>query len=139
MVVTRLARTLLVIAAVIGIGAALLGGYHGYGEFLQGDAMPPGVLINAFDATNCPVDMPGGGCFPAMTILPLNFGVIGMITIIIAGVTLFAAVTTLRGRDRGLGLVLTSIPLLLVGGGFLAPILGFVGAGIAAIGSRKRK
>ena len=133
-----MARILLLVAAALGIAAAIVGGYHGYGEVLQGDPIPQGIMINAFGGPDCP---PNGDamCFPAMTILPLSFGVIGIITIIIAGVTLFAAVTTVRGRDRGLGLVLTSIPLLLVGGGFLAPILGFVGAGIAAIGSRKRR
>ncbi len=135
--VDGLVKTLLVVAAVIGIAGALVGGYHGYGEFLQGDATPPGIMINAFGGPDCP---PNGDamCFPAMTILPVNFGVIGIITILIAGITLFAAVTTVRGRDRGLGLGIISVPLLLVGGGFLAPILVLIGAGIAAIGSRKK-
>ena len=76
-------------------------------------------------------------CFPAMTILPTNFRVVGIVTVIVAIITLLSVVATIRGIGRGLGLLLSSIALLLVGGGFLAPILGIIGAIAGFFGTRK--
>ena len=117
----------LAISGVLGIVAVMLGGYHGYGEILQGSATPPGVMINAFGGPNCP---PAGdaNCFPAMTILPTNFMTVGIITVVVAIITLLSVIMIIVRRDRGIGLLISSIVLLLVGGGFLPPILGIIGA-----------
>ena len=136
LVISAIRIVLLVISAILGIFAAGLGGYHGYGEILQGDVIPPGVFINAFGGPDCP---PAGDamCFPAMTILPTNFRVVGIVTVIVAIITLISVIATIRGIGRGLGLLLSSIALLLVGGGFLAPILGIIGAIAGFFGTRK--
>ena len=124
---------LLVISAILGILAAGLGGYHGYGEILQGDATPPGIIFNAFGGP----DSPPAKMLPAMTILPTNFRVVGIVTVIVAIITLISVIATIRGIGRGLGLLLSSIALLLVGGGFYAPILGIIGAIAGFFGTRK--
>ncbi|MFQ5552531.1 MAG: hypothetical protein ACE5EW_02255 [Thermoplasmata archaeon] len=117
---------------VMGLGflAAGLGGFHGYGEVLQGHAFPPGIVFNAFAGPECP---PAGtaNCFPAMSLLPTTFLVIGIVTFAIAAITLAAMAATVGGMARGLWLLLASVGLLLVGGGFLPPALGAVGAGVA--------
>lgn len=112
---------------IFGILAALIGGLHGYGEILQGYASPSQISINAFGGSDC---APEGNrnCFPAMTIIPSNFMIIGIVTIITSIVTLISVITVIMGISRSLGLLLSSIILLLVGGGFLAPILGVIGA-----------
>ena len=74
-----------------------------------------------------------------MTILPTVFMVVGIITVVIAIVTLAAAVMSAMGKTRGLALLAASIMLLLVGGGFLAPILGIVGAVLGYVGTRAKK
>jgi len=76
-------------------------------------------------------------CFPAMTILPTNFRVVGIVTVIVAIITLLSVIATIRGKGRGLGLLLSSIALLLVGGGFYAPRLGIIGAIAGFFGTRK--
>ena len=76
-------------------------------------------------------------CFPAMTILPTNFRVVGIVTVIVGIITLLSVIAIIRGIGRGLGLLLSSIALLLVGGGFYAPILGIIGAIAGFFGTRK--
>ncbi len=117
----------LAISAIFGVLAAIIAGYHGYGEILQGNATPPGIMINAFGGPDCP---PQGDamCFPAMTVLPANFMIVGVVTVIVSIITVVATIATLKGIGKGLGIFAASILLLLVGGGFLAPIVGTVGA-----------
>ena len=120
----------------LGIVAAMLGGYHGYGEILQGSATPPGVMINAYGGPDCP---PAGNanCFPAMTVLPTDFMTVGTVTVIVALITLIATILIIVRRERGIGLLVSSILLLLVGGGFLPPILGIVGAAVGFLAGKK--
>ena len=133
-----LARITLVVSGILGVVGAFIGAYHGYGEILQGNDTPRGIMINAFGGPNCP---PQGtaNCFPAMTILPTAFMVVGILTVVVAIVTLAAAIMSAMGKTRGLALLVASIILLLVGGGFLAPILGIVGAIFGHIGTRAKK
>lgn len=120
-------RALLLLTVILGSFAAALGAFHGYGEILQGDAVPPGVVFNAFAGPDCP---PAGNanCFPAMSLLPTNFLVIGIVTTISAALVAVAIVVTVRGRGRGVWLLFASVALLLAGGGFLPPVLGAAGA-----------
>ena len=123
-------RWSLLVVLALGLLAAALGAFHGVGEVLQGATLPPGIVFNAFAGPECP---PAGeaNCFPAMSLLPTTFLVIGIATIVLAVLTVIAAVGTIRGVGRGLWLLLASIGLLLVGGGFLPPVLGAVGAVVA--------
>ena len=125
---TRL-NTLRGVATVLGIGSGLIGIYHGYNEFLQGVVSPSGVLINAIGPP-----CQGSSCFPAMTIIP-DFEVTGLlaigVSIVILGLSLM-----LGSRRRGYYLVGLAVVQLLVGGGFLPPLLGIIGGAVAVRASR---
>ncbi len=123
-------RWALLVVLTLGILAAALGAFHGVGEVLQGAAFPSGIVFNAFAGPECP---PTGGanCFPAMSLLPTTFLVIGIATFALAAIAVAATVGTIRGVGRGVWLLLASIGLLLVGGGFLPPALGAVGSVVA--------
>jgi hypothetical protein len=122
-----LANTTRIAAAVIGALSGLTGAYHGYNEWLQGLTVPGGILINAIGPP-----CQGNGCFPAMTVIP-NFYYTGLIAIAVSAILLIWAVGFVGGRKGGLILILLSIAQLLVGGGFLPPLLGII-AGI--VGTR---
>jgi hypothetical protein len=129
-------RALLAVSGVLGIIASVLGAYHGYGEVLQDNDTPKGMVINAFSRIDCP---PAGNanCFPAMTILPTTFIVFGTITVVVAGFVLILAILVIAGKNVGLVLLMASVVLLLVGGGFLPPILGTIAALISLRADRK--
>ena len=126
----------LLVSAILGIIASALGAYHGYGEILQERDTPKGIVINAFSGIDCP---PAGdaNCFPAMTILPTTFMVFGTITVIVAGFVLVCTILVIAGKNAGLMLLVASVVLLLVGGGFLPPVLGTVAALVALWANRK--
>ena len=139
---------------IFGILAVVLSGVHGVGEVMQ-DGSPDGIYINAWGAplsgegpcmdANNP---DGGMCFPAMTILTfLPFQVVGILTIIFSLVLGMIVVQTYREAEappplnkipykRGQHIVIGSILILLIGGGFGAPILGFISAITRYLGSR---
>ena len=129
-------RVLLVISVVLGIVGSVLGAYHGYGEILQERDTPRGIVINAFSGIDCP---PAGNanCFPAMTILPTTFMIIGTITVIVAFLVLACTILVFIRKSAGMMLLAASAVLLLVGGGFLPPILGTVSALISLWANRK--
>ena len=131
-----MAKRVLVVSAILGIIASVLGAYHGYGEILQERDTPKGIVINAFSRIDCP---PAGNanCFPAMTILPTTFMVFGTITVIVAGFVLVCTILVIAGKNAGLLLLVASVVLLLVGGGFLPPVLGTVAALVALWANRK--
>jgi hypothetical protein len=118
-----------VIASVVGVIAGLIGVYHGYNETLQGSTAPSSIFINAVGPP-CQ-----GNCFPAMTLLP-SFLLAGVLAIIFGLIIVVWSVAFVKRKNGGIALILISIILLLVGGGFLPPILGVV-AGIT--GSRIRR
>jgi hypothetical protein len=102
--------------------AALAGTEHGIGEVLQGNVAPEGVMI---------LSWPGSGLFgilagePAMTIVP-NLLVIGILAILVSLVFLMWATVFVQRKHSSLVLILLSIVMLLVGGGFDLPILGII-------------
>ena len=131
-----MAKRALLVSAILGIIASVLGAYHGYGEILQERDTPKGIVINAFSGIDCP---PAGdaNCFPAMTILPTTFMVFGTITVIVAGFVLVCTILVIAGKNAGLLLLVASIVLLLAGGAFLPPVLGTVAALVALWANRK--
>ena len=99
----------------------------------------------------------GGMCFPAMTILTfLPFSIVGILTIIFSIMLLVSTVQTYREGEknvpdvpnsappplnkipykRGQHILIGSILVLLIGGGFLAPILGIISTLARFIGSK---
>jgi hypothetical protein len=122
-----LANTTRIAAVIIGVLSGLIGAYHGYNETLQGNTVPGGILINAIGPP-----CQGNSCLPAMTVVP-NFYYTGWLAIAVSVILLIWAVGFVRGLKGGLILILLSIVQLLVGGGFLPPLLGII-AGI--VGTR---
>ena len=125
-----MARAGMSAARAVGIFAGLLGVVHGYFETQQGSVAPGGVIIAAI-GNGC---QGFNNCLPAMTVVP-NFLTSGILTIILSLLVLLFSAVRIQTRRGPLFLALLSIVLLLVGGGFLPPLLGLVAAGI---GSRLR-
>ena len=153
------------VSLLFGFLAALLSVMHGVGEVLQ-DGSPAGVAIDAwgsepFSGAACELGTgffgTSANCLPAMTILTfLPFQVIGILTIIFSLVLGMIVVQTYREAEnnvpdvpntappplksipykRGQHIVIGSILILLVGGGFGAPVFGFISAIVRYIGSR---
>ena len=119
---------------------------------LSASGTPPVALI--FGDAVCDA---AGACLPAMTILTfLPFQIVGILTVIFSLVLAMIVVQTYREAEndvpdvpnsappplksipykRGQHIVIGSILILLIGGGFLAPILGFISAIARFIGSR---
>jgi hypothetical protein len=115
-------------AVIFGILAGLGGLTHGIGEALQGSVKPGGIIINSW--TQGPIATHMGG-EPTMTILP-NLLLTGIITMIVSlAVMIWAA--WVRDQNGGRILLLLSVVMLLVGGGFGPPIIGIL-AGLAGSG-----
>src|ERR1700752_326662 len=81
----RLAKTAGYLAVIFGVAAGLVGVYHGYNDTLQGSVAPSSIFINAIGPP-----CTGGGCFPAMTVIP-NFLAAGSVTITVSLVILVLA------------------------------------------------
>jgi hypothetical protein len=110
-----------------GALAGLAGMEHGIGEVLQGNTPPDGIMI---------LSWPGSALFrilggePAMTVVP-NLLATGILTILASLVLLAWVNLFVHRRGGGLVLILLSIVLLPLGGGFGPPMLGII-VGIAA-------
>ena len=107
-------------ASIIGIASGLIGAYHGYNETLQGSIAPSGIFINAIGPP-----CQGNACFPAMTVVP-NFFYAGVLSIVVSLVVLLMAVAFVQRKNSGIWMIGLAILQLLVGGGFLPPVLGIV-------------
>ncbi len=124
-----------VLAIGIGILAGLIGIVHGYFETQQaGSGAPSGITINAIGNGCSGFYQTTLNCLPAMTLVP-DFYYSGILTIILGLIIIGWTATRIRLRRGPLVLALLSIILLLVGGGFLPPILGLVAA---AAGTRAK-
>ena len=110
-----------------GAIAGLAGIEHGVGEVLQGNVAPAGVRIESWPDSELFRILTGE---PAMTLVP-NLLVTGVLAILVSLVFLVWATLFVERRHGGLVLILLSIVMLLVGGGFGPPILGAI-LGLAA-------
>jgi hypothetical protein len=114
------------VASFLGVIAGITGGSHGFGEILQGNVAPSGIVIEAWPALTLLVGE------PAMTLVP-NFFVTGVLAIISGILVTIVAAVYIHRKNVGLVLILLSIMMLAVGGGILPPVIGVI-AGI--IGTR---
>lgn len=112
----------------LGVLAGLSGIEHGLGEVLQGNVAPPGIVFQSWPDSALFGILNGE---PAMSIVP-NLLVTGILAIIMSSIFLVWATVFIEKRHGGLILILLSIAVLLVGGGFGPFILGLV-IGLAAI------
>lgn len=115
-------------ASTLGVYAGLLGIEHGVFETLQGDVAPSGLMINAIGAP-CQADTVWHACFPAITLVP-SFLVTGVLAVIFSLIALVWAATFIERKHGGLVLILLSIVMLLVGGGFIPTFISII-AGVA--------
>ena len=129
------ARTSRIAASIIGIIAGFIGAEHGYYEILQRDRALNGILFDAISGTsfsNLPTSQWTG--WPAMTLVQ-NFLITGIFSILVSlGVMAWSAMFIQR-KNSGLILILLSILMLVVGGGFIPPLFGI----IAGVIGRYRK
>jgi hypothetical protein len=114
------------VASTFGVLAGLGGLTHGIGEMLQGNIAPSGMFIDSW--TQGPIATHMGGD-PGMTVVP-NLFITGVLAIVVSLTTIVWAVAFVQRKHGGLVLILLSIAMLLVGGGFGSPIIGIL-AGIA--------
>lgn len=119
-------------ASFFGVLAGLGGLVHGIGEVLQGSVKPDGIIVNSW--TQGPIATNMGG-EPGMTVVP-NFLVTGILTILVSLAVAIWAAAFVQRRSGGHVLILLSVLMLLVGGGFGPPIIGLL-AGVAGTGIRR--
>jgi hypothetical protein len=98
-------------ASAIGVFAGLGGASHGPGEMLQGNVTPTGIVIEAWPKLKV---LAGE---PAMTIVP-SFLIAGVLTVIFGLLVAIWAAKFVQRKHGGLILILLSIIMLLVGGGY---------------------
>lgn len=118
------------VASGLGIFAGFGGPEHGYFQIQQGHVRPDGLLISSIGPP-CDPDKVWHLCEPAMTIIP-SFLVTGITATILGLIIMIWSVRSLHKRQGGIILGLLCVALLLVGGGLIPPIIGFVGAAMAA-------
>jgi len=104
--------------AIIGIA----GLEHGVGEMLQGNVAPRGIVIESWPNLQAYEILAGE---PAMTIIP-NLLLSGILTVITSIIFMIWAVRHIENKNGGTVLILLSFILLLVGGGFGPPLMGFL-------------
>jgi hypothetical protein len=124
-------RATRVVASTLGILAGLLGLVHGCFEIFQRNATPSGIFIHAVGPP-CQANRVWHQCFPAMTIIH-SFFVTGILAIFVSAIVILCAAAFVQWKHGGLVLILLSIIQLLVGGGFISPVLCFI-AGV--VGTR---
>jgi hypothetical protein len=107
--------------------AALAGIEHAAGEILQGNVAVEGVVIASWQGSAF-FDILAGE--PAMTLIP-NMLFTGIMALLVSLIFLACATLYLDRKHAGLVLILLSIAMLLVGGGFGPPLLGLIVGGAA--------
>lgn len=114
-------------ASTFGAFAGPAGVEHGIGEVLQGNVASGGIVIASWPDSELFRILAGE---PAMTVFP-NLLITGVLAIFVSLLFLAWATMFVYRKHGGLVLVLLSVVMILVGGGFGPPILG-VRVGAAA-------
>lgn len=108
--------------ATFGGLAGLVGVEHAIGDLLQGSIAPPALVFQSWPDSPFFRIMDGE---PAMTLIP-NLLVSGLLAALFSLAYLIVAVWYADRRYAGLGLILLSLIMLLVGAGFGPPLLGII-------------
>lgn len=116
-----------VMVSTFGAIAGVAGMEHGIGEVLQGNVAPDGVMILSWPESELFVILAGE---PAMTIVP-NLLATGILAVLVSLVFFVWATMFIQRKNGGLVLIVLSVVMLLVGGGFGPPTLGII-VGVAA-------
>ena len=111
-----------VTVSTFGIIVGLAGIEHGIGEVLQGNVTPEGVTIESWPESELLGILAGE---PAMTIVP-NLLLTGILAILASLIFLVWVTMFVQRKHGGLVLILLSVVMLLVGGGFGPPLLGIM-------------
>ena len=111
-----------VTVSIIGAIVGLMGIEHGIGEALQGNIAPSGLVISSWPGSEFFRILAGE---PAMTVVP-NLLVTGILAIFVSMMFLVWTTVFVERKNAGLVLILLSIVMLLVGGGFGPPMLGII-------------
>lgn len=124
------------VVSTFGLLAGLAGIEHGVGEILQGAVRPAGPVIESWPDSKA-LEILGGE--PALTVIP-NLLVTGIAAVIVAVAFLVWSVRFVDRRHGGPVLIVLSVLLLLVGGGFGPPLIGvIIGFGATRIGTIPRQ
>lgn len=121
-------------AAVLGIYAGVLAILHGIFEIIQGGGVPTSPMVQAIGPP-CQPETAWHACLPALTLLP-SFLISGIAAVMLGVVILVWSFAFITRKFGSLGLVLLSIGLIPVGGGFVPAWLGIL-AGITATQIRR--
>lgn len=111
-------------ASALGVYAGLLGAVHGYFEIRQGSVAPGGLMISAIGPP-CRPEAATHACFPALTLIP-NFLTTGIIALTVGLVAALWAGVFVQRKRGGMVLMLLSLLMLLVGGGFVPMFIGLM-------------
>jgi len=105
-----------------GMIAGLAGLEHGIGEILQGSRAPESIVFLSWPESRFFAVLAGE---PALSLIP-NLLLSGILTIVITLVFTTWAIFFIQRKNGGLVLIALSAILLVVGGGFGPPLLGFI-------------
>lgn len=105
-----------------GVIIGIAGIEHGIGEILQGNKPPTGIVIESWPNSEVYIALAGE---PAMTIIP-NLLITGILAIMISVLLMIWAIKFIEKKHGMLVLFALSIALLLFGGGFGPPLIGFI-------------
>lgn len=131
---TRQIVSLANLGAICG-GLSGVGGFvHGVGEVQQGSGSTGGVVFDSWAEGRIAENLGGE---PAMSLVPDPL-ITGILTIVVSLAVLAWAVAFADHRYAGRVLVLLSVLMLLVGGGFGPPVVGIL-AGAVAGGAHVRR
>ena len=127
--------TILTIGVIMGLG----GIEHGVGEIFQGNVAPGGVVFPSWPDSPFFSSLAGE---PAMSLIP-NMLISGILSILFSLISLTWLILFVHREKGGLGLILISVFMLLVGAGFGPPLLGIILGTVAvivhALSHRQRK
>lgn len=120
------------VVSLLGLIVGLAGLEHGIGEILQGNVVPGELMFSSWPKAEVMKIFSGE---PAMSVIP-NFLASGILTILVSVVYMTWAVVFINRKHGGSILMLISVVLLFVGGGFGPPLLGII---VGAAGTRAGK